>query len=76
MTAYKDPLEPCHDKFMQLTSTYFSKQSLGLAPMLDNCSLDYRTHEQKGAAYEGRMVPLAPPSGISLFFNDCVEARP
>jgi hypothetical protein len=22
---------------------------------------------------EGRIVPLAPPSGISLFFNDCVE---
>lgn len=26
--------------------------------------------------YEGKMVPLAPPSGISLFLSDCVEAKP
>ena len=34
-------------------------------------------NESKGSAmaYEGKMVPLAPPSGISLFFKDCVEAR-
>jgi hypothetical protein len=23
--------------------------------------------------YDGKMVPLAPPSGISLFFSDCVD---
>ena len=28
------------------------------------------------STYEGRMVPFAPPSGMSLFFKDCVEASP
>jgi hypothetical protein len=34
-----------------------------------------RQGEEIEGAYEGRMVPFAPPSGISLFFNDCVDAR-
>lgn len=30
----------------------------------------------KHETYAGRMVPLAPPSGISLFLRFCVEASP
>lgn len=26
--------------------------------------------------HEGKIVPLAPPSGISLFFKDWVDANP
>ena len=31
--------------------------------------------ERRENTNEGKIVPLAPPSGISLFFSDCVAAR-
>lgn len=34
------------------------------------------TSSKAGGTHAGRIVPLAPPSGISLFFKLCVDASP
>jgi hypothetical protein len=59
-----------------LTSTYFSKHSLGLAPSLHD--VDIVIYARRGwiETHEGRMQPFAPPSGMSLFLSDWVDARP
>jgi hypothetical protein len=58
------------------TSTYFSKQSLGEAPSLYIMGQINDTFRMKrNETYEGKIVPLDPPSGISLFFKDCVDAN-
>lgn len=57
-----------------LTSTYFSKQSFGFASSLDR-SVRSGIEVIESNTYEGKIVPLAPPSGMSLFFSDCVDAK-
>ena len=78
MTACQTWLSRPHNSMMKgnaRTSTYFSKHNLGFSPSLPTREHPIDRHRKSlQDTYEGKIVPFAPPSGISLFLSDCVDA--
>jgi hypothetical protein len=63
------------DKGLPYVNVFLEAQP-GIGAESGKCRDQHDPNKIDEDPYEGRMVPFAPPSGISLFLSDCVDASP